>query len=116
MSGISAGREGCSVAASANDYEPHRPDEARFLQIIEQHYPLFSALRAEQGRKRPAYVRREFEAFLRCGRLKHGFLRMRCERCHDDKRVAFSCKWRGLSEWRCTANGGEQSVTRIHVS
>lgn len=34
----------------------------------------------EQGRELPACVRREFEDFLRCGRLEHGFLQLRCER------------------------------------
>ena len=54
------------------------------------------ALREAQGRPLPAYVQREFEDFLECGRLEHGFLRVRCERCHDEKLVAFSCKRRGF--------------------
>ena len=29
---------------------------------------------AEQGRSLPGYVVREFEDFLKCGRLEHGFL------------------------------------------
>ena len=33
------------------------------------------------------YVREEFEAFLRCGVLEHGFLRVVCEHCHADKFV-----------------------------
>jgi hypothetical protein len=28
----------------------------------------------------PEYVEREFEEYLRCGRLEHGFLRVRCDR------------------------------------
>jgi len=32
-------------------------------------------------------VREEFEAFLRCGVLDHGFLRVVCEQCHADKFV-----------------------------
>lgn len=43
----------------------------------------------------PEYVEQEFAACLKCGRLEHGFLRVRCEECHADKRVAFSCKKRG---------------------
>jgi len=106
MAGIPAGREACSVADSAKHYERHRPDETLLYQIIEQHYPVFSALMAEQGRELPAYVRREFEGFLKCGRLEHGFLRLRCERCHDEKLVAFSCKRRGF----CPSCGARRMV------
>ncbi|WP_139250156.1 transposase zinc-binding domain-containing protein, partial [Escherichia coli] len=38
----------------------------------------------------------EFEEFLQCGRLEHGFLRVRCESCHAEHLVAFSCKRRGF--------------------
>uniref|UniRef100_UPI003CC9A332 transposase zinc-binding domain-containing protein n=1 Tax=Salmonella enterica TaxID=28901 RepID=UPI003CC9A332 len=47
---------------------------------------------AEQGKELPGYVQREFEEFLQCGRLEHGFLRVRCESCHAEHLVAFSCK------------------------
>ena len=42
------------------------------------------------------YVTKEFDEYLKCGRLEHGFLRVRCESCHDEKLVAFSCKRRGF--------------------
>jgi ribosomal protein S27E len=48
------------------------------------------------GRPLPDYVRQEFDAYLRCGRLEHGFLRVRCESCHAEHLVAFSCKRRGF--------------------
>jgi ribosomal protein S27E len=41
-------------------------------------------------------VQQEFEAYLKCGRLEHGFLRVRCESCHAEHLVAFSCKRRGF--------------------
>jgi hypothetical protein len=31
-----------------------------------------------------------------CGRLEHGFLRVRCTTCHAERLVAFSCKRRGF--------------------
>ena len=37
-----------------------------------------------------------FDAFLGCGILAHGFLRLRCDDCGHDKLVAFSCKRRGF--------------------
>ncbi len=51
---------------------------------------------AEQGKELPGYVQREFEEFLQCGRLEHGFLRVRCESCHAEHLVAFSCKRVGV--------------------
>ena len=42
------------------------------------------------------YQQREFEEFLNCGRLEHGFLRVRCETCLAEHLVAFSCKRRGF--------------------
>lgn len=51
---------------------------------------------SEQRRFLPDYVVSEFEDYLKCGRLEHGFLRVRCESCHDGKLVAFSCKRRGF--------------------
>jgi ribosomal protein S27E len=41
-------------------------------------------------------VRREFKEYLKCGRLEHGFLRVRCTDCHVEKLVAFSRKRRGF--------------------
>ena len=62
--------------------------------IVEQHYPVFTVHLAEQGRVVPGYVQQEFEDYLKCGRLEHGFLRVRCESCHAEHLVAFSCKRR----------------------
>jgi hypothetical protein len=53
-------------------------------------------LRAETGRPLPGHVQEEFEAYLKCGRLEEGFRRARCEQCHAEKLVAFSCKKRGF--------------------
>ena len=56
----------------------------------------FKAHLAAQGTVLPGYVEREFEDYLECGRLEHGFLRVRCEYCHAEHLVAFSCKRRGF--------------------
>ena len=97
-----AGRD----AAGVVDYARHRPEETLLYQLVEEHYPTFAGLREAQGRPLPAYVQREFEDFLKCGRLEHGFLRVRCERCHDEKLVAFSCKRRGF----CPSCGARRMV------
>ncbi|XOV90764.1 MAG: transposase zinc-binding domain-containing protein [Pseudomonadota bacterium] len=48
----------------------------------------------------PGYVAREFDDYLKCGRLQHGFLRVCCDTCHHEKLVAFSCKRRGFCRGR----------------
>jgi hypothetical protein len=65
----------------AGRYQRHRPEQTLFYQLVDEYYPAFAALMAEQGREWPGYVQREFEGFLKCGRLEHGFLRVHCESC-----------------------------------
>jgi ribosomal protein S27E len=67
-----------------------------FYQVVEEYWPEFQAELTYHGKNLPAYVIKEFDEYLRCGRLEHGFLRVRCESCHDEKLVAFSCKRRGF--------------------
>lgn len=50
----------------------------------------------ETGHSLPEFVSREFDAFLQCGVLAHGFLRGKCEECQHETLVAFSCKCRGF--------------------
>lgn len=58
-------------------YVRHRPESTLLYQLVEQHYPAFRDLRAAAGRQLPAYVQEEFDAYLKCGRLEEGFLRLR---------------------------------------
>jgi len=81
---------------SAARYQRHRPEQTLLYQLVEQHYPVFIDCMAGQGWPLPGYVQREFEDYLKCGRLEHGFLRVRCDRCHAEHLVAFSCKRRGF--------------------
>ena len=80
----------------APDYQRHKPEQTLLYQIIEHHYPEFQVLMEAQNRPLPKYVQQEFDDYLKCGRLEYGFLRVRCEQCHDEKLVAFSCKRRGF--------------------
>ena len=65
----------------AGRYQRHRHEQTLLYQIVEHHYPAFTAHLAERGRELPGYVQREFDDSLKCGRLEHGFLRVRCESC-----------------------------------
>jgi ribosomal protein S27E len=81
---------------SPGGYSRHRPESTLLYQIVERHYPEFLETLAATGRSLPRHVQREFEEYLKCGRLEHGFLRVVCEGCHAEKLVAFSCKRRGF--------------------
>jgi len=77
-------------------YERHKPEKTLFYQIVEKYWPTFQAELDAQGKNLPHFVAKEFDEFIKCGKLEHGFLRVRCSSCHDEKLVAFSCKRRGF--------------------
>ena len=93
-------------AATAPHYRRHQPATTLLYRIVEQHYPAFLAHLQAEGRSLPDYVQQEFTDYLKCGRLEHGFLRLRCENCHHEKLVAFSCKRRGF----CPSCGARRMV------
>ena len=90
-------------------YERHRPEQTLLYQLIEKHYPALIEQLDAQGKNLPLHVHQEFEAYLKCGRLEHGFLRVRCDSCHFDRLVAFSCKTRLLPQLRRTPYGRNRS-------
>ena len=77
-------------------YQRHRPENTLLYQLVADLYPCFVEQMEREGRPLPSYVRAEFEAYLRCGLLEHGFLRVQCTSCHAERLVAFSCKRRGF--------------------
>ena len=101
MSSDSAATVPCKAS-----YERHRPEITLLYQLVSQYYPQFQELMGQQGTPLPRYIQQEFEAYLKCGRLEHGFLRVRCESCHHEKLVAFSCKRRGF----CPSCGARRMV------
>ena len=87
---------GRHAGAGAPAYARHRPEQTLLYRLVEEHYPAFVARLAAEGRTLPWHVAREFEDFLACGRLEHGFLRVACDGCRAERLVAFSCKRRGF--------------------
>jgi ribosomal protein S27E len=77
-------------------YRRHRPEATLLYRLVAERYPKFRDRRVAEERPLPQYVQDEFEAYLKCGLLEHGFLRVKCESCQAEKLVAFSCKRRGL--------------------
>jgi hypothetical protein len=89
---------------TAAPYRPRRPEETVLYQAVATNYRTFEALAELEGKRLPQHVTKEFESFLRCGILAYGFLRLRCEDCHGEKLLAFSCKKRGF----CSSCGGRR--------
>ncbi|NRB36978.1 MAG: transposase zinc-binding domain-containing protein [Pseudomonadales bacterium] len=83
-------------APATKNYQRHQPDKTTLYQLIHDNYLDLERYSSEQGKYLPAYVKRAFEAYLKCGKLENGFLRVRCEDCHHERLVAFNCKKRGF--------------------
>ena len=78
-------------------YERHRPEQTTLYRLVQQHAATFIAeTEAAASADLPQFVKDEFDAFLECGILANGFLRLRCGECGHDKLLAFSCKRRGF--------------------
>jgi len=80
---------------------------------VQQHAAtFFEQAEAAAGADLPQFAKDEFDAFLECGILAHGFLRLRCGDCGHDKLVAFSCKRRGF----CPSCGAQTAAHLVdHV-
>jgi len=95
-------------------YQRRRPEQTALYQLVQDHVVTFYAqVEAQTGHSLPPYVKAEFDAFLDCGILANGFLRLRCEDCHHEKLVAFSCKKRGF----CPSCGARRMAeTAAHLA
>jgi hypothetical protein len=80
----------------------HRPERATLYGLVQRHAATcFAQAEDAASADLPQFVKDEFDAFLACGILAHGFLRLRCGDCGHDKLVAFSCR-HPCRRW-CTA-------------
>ncbi len=93
-------------------YQRHKPEETDLYKIIEQNLPSFQSHLSSADISLPGFVHEEFRSYLRCGLLKHGFLRVKCNGCSFEHLVAFSCKLRGF----CPSCGARRMVeTSAHL-
>ena len=79
-------------------YQPRDPSETVLYQVIAEHLETFRATLAADPTAKglPNYVTEEFDAYLRCGILAYGFVRLGCDSCPHQMLLAFSCKKRGF--------------------
>jgi ribosomal protein S27E len=95
-----------SPITAAPAYHRHRPEQTILYAIVAEHYPRFVRAIEQSGGHLPRFVRQEFEDYLKCGLLEHGFLRVKCDGCRHEHLVAFSCKRRGF----CPSCGARRMV------
>jgi hypothetical protein len=96
----------------APEYQRRGPEKTVLYRVVQQNLETFLASAREQGRVVPRFVERELRAYLTCGILAHGFLRVRCDDCGRERLVAYSCKTRSL----CPSCGARRmSDTAAHL-
>jgi len=112
---------------AAFSYERRRPEETTLYQVVQEQIETFLAqVEAKTGAGLPAFVKDEFEAFLECGILAHGFLRVRCAgfslhagvRCgaHQRKELERLCRYitrPAIANERLKRNGEGQVVLQL---
>ena len=105
------GKDAVAGVARAGEYARHQPEQTLLYQLVEACYPAFVEHLAARERALPAHVVREFEAYLKCGRLEHGFLRVRCADCHAERLVA-SARAVARGGWRRGADAAGPTANR----
>ncbi|MGH0034207.1 MAG: transposase [Myxococcota bacterium] len=94
------------------EYERHEPEKTLLHQVVREELESFLARACEVGSPVARFVEREIRAYLDCGVLANGFLRVHCDDCGHDRLVAFSCKGRGF----CPSCGGRRMAdTAAHL-
>ena len=61
-----------AIPNAAGVYVRHRPETTLLYQIVREYWPEFQVELSHHGGYLPAYVTKEFEEYLKCGRLEHG--------------------------------------------
>jgi hypothetical protein len=89
-----------------------RPDLTRAYQVVPGHLATFLSEPEADGVPLSQYITNEFEAFLNCGIAAHGFLRLACAQCCQEKIAAFSCKKRG---WCPLCYAKRQAEVALHL-
>ncbi len=90
------------------DYERHKPEQTLLHEVVREQLESFLSRAREQGAPVARFVERELRAYLDCGVLARGFIRVHCDGCGHDRLIAFSCKGRGF----CPSCGGRRMAER----
>lgn len=88
-------RHAGAACAPLGGYRRREPEQTLLHQVVCEQLETFleaARERSAHGRGLPAFVERELRAYLDCGILARGFVRVRCPDCGFERLVAFSCK------------------------
>lgn len=82
-------------------YHPRKPTDSPLYRLLRNHFNHFEQIYDERfvhsyGFYRPI-ISEVVRAYMKCGDLKQGFVRVRCPDCHHEYLLAFSCRGR----WFC---------------
>ena len=103
---------GTPPSARPPAYARRRPEETVSYTVVREELETFLARAREREHPVPRFVEREFRAYVACGMLEHGFVRVHCDACGCDRLVAFSCKGRAF----CPSCGGRRMAdTAAHL-
>ena len=104
------------MAPALATYAPRDPSRTVLYHVIADHLETFlaSCEADPDAPGLPAYVQREFYAYLQCGILAHGFLRLGCDTCPKELLLPFSCKRRGFCP-SCAARRMAQTAAHLVV-
>ena len=92
---------GQSDGEPAGSYRVRDPEQSILYRVLLENLETFLARRRDEGRGVPKFIEREMRAFLDCGILACGFLRLQCASCGKEKLLAFSCKGRAVCPSCC---------------
>jgi len=95
-----------SAVMAPAPYFRHEPERTVLYRALQENFETFLAISQKDSDRGslPRHVHEEVAAYLRCGILAHGFIRLRCESCREERLVAFSCRKRGF----CPSCGGKR--------
>ena len=79
-----------TAAQPRTSYQRRTPEQTSLYRAVQEHLDTFLAQAESAGARVPAFVKREFADYLKCGILAHGFARLRCGECGDEALIAFS--------------------------
>ena len=101
-----------NVAEPGEGYTPRSPEQTLLHRVVREQLEPFLARARAREQSAPRFIEQELHAFLRCGILAYGFLRLHCDDCGHDRLVPFSCKRRGF----CLSCGGRRMAdTTAHL-
>mgnify|MGYP003966953893 FL=1 len=101
-----------AIQLSIEQYSSREPQKRDLHRIIRENYLSVFEEKESRGITFPFHIKREFERYLTCGILSHGFARFRCYHCKADKLVAYSCKRRTICP---SCSGRRMSDTAKHL-